>query len=254
MKHLTEEELIEHYYGESTAKSGVAHHLELCGECAKSYETLRKDLEGIELSPVPQRGPEFGDQVWEKIRHSLPAYQQPQTLWSRIWNWKYVGYALTCAVLLITAFLGGRYWERHQTGPRVAENSPTGKQRVVLLVLGDHLDRSERLLVELNHANTDDPTLTKPIQSEARKLLTDNRLYLQSSDISTDPLLSGPLDQLERVLIEVANDPNGLSHQDIARLQKEMNTKGLLFEIRVLKAKTAHAANNEENIKKGLVI
>ena len=124
----------------------------------------------------------------------------------------------------------------------------------MLLVVGDHLDRSERLLVELNHAKGTDPQLTQPIQNEARRLLTDNRLYLQSSTVSADPLLAGALDHLERVLLEVANDPNGLSREDIARLQEDMNTKGLLFEIRVLKTRTAQETGDAKVIKKGLAI
>lgn len=256
MRHVTEEELVEHYYGESSAQSGVALHLELCSKCAKSYETLCKDLEGIEIAAVPLRGADFGDQVWEKLRNSLPVYEKKESPWSRMWNWKWrpLGYGLTCAVLILAAFVIGRNWERHQKAIHTAGNTSAGQQRVVLFVAEKHLERSERLLIELNHANSDEPEMTQPIQSEARKLLADNRLYLQSSSISTDPTLSGALDHLQRVLVEVANDPNGLNQDDIARLQKEMNTRGLLFEIRVLKTKAAQATVEEGSVKKGLAI
>ncbi len=255
MRHLSEEELIEHYYGEGgTQKSAVALHLELCGKCARSYQTLRKDLEEIKPTSVPELSPDFGEKVWQSIRNSLPVYEKKEPAWMRIWRWHRLGYALTCALLVVAAFTIGRLWEHRQSQNTVATNNSQGKERVVLLVVGDHLDRSERLLVELNHANNNDPQLTLPIQTEARELLAANRLYRQSADRSSDPLLAAALDHLERVLIEVANEPDGLSRQDIARLQKEMNTDGLLFEIRVLRTKASQQTGNEETAKKGTSI
>lgn len=251
MKHLSEEELIEYYYGEGAQRSAVGLHLELCGKCAKSYQTLRKDMEEIKPISVPEPALDFGEQVWNKIRHQLPAYPRRESFWIRMWRWGQLRYAVTCALLVVAAFTIGRQWEHRHAPPAVATNNTAGKERVVLLVVGDHLDRSERLLVELNHADTNDPQLTLPIQTEARELLTENRLYRQSADPSTDPLLSAALDHLERVLVEVANEPDGISHQDIIRLQKEMNMNGLLFEIRVLRTKAAQQTSNEGMAKKG---
>jgi hypothetical protein len=42
---------------------------------------------------------------------------------------------------------------------------------------------------------------------------------------------------LEGVLAEIANDPN-LTATDLQRVRKEMNTDGILFEIRVLLARS----------------
>jgi hypothetical protein len=39
------------------------------------------------------------------------------------------------------------------------------------------------------------------------------------------------------VLIELANQPRDLNRDEIIRLRKELNTGGLLFEIRVLRSK-----------------
>jgi len=40
------------------------------------------------------------------------------------------------------------------------------------------------------------------------------------------------------VLAEIANDPK-LSTADIERVRKDMNTKGILFEIRILRARSS---------------
>jgi hypothetical protein len=108
---------------------------------------------------------------------------------------------------------------------------------VVLVVLTDHLDRTERLLVQLEHTDSTERGENAQLQSEARELLASNRLYRVTASNAGDPALAGALDRLEGVLAEVANDPN-LTGADLERVRKEMNTKGILFEIRVLLARS----------------
>jgi hypothetical protein len=89
------------------------------------------------------------------------------------------------------------------------------------------------LLVELNHADFPNRTQNTQLQSEARELLASNRLYRASASGAGDVALAGALDRLEGVLAEIANDPN-LTEADLERVRKDMNTEGILFEIRVL--------------------
>jgi hypothetical protein len=44
---------------------------------------------------------------------------------------------------------------------------------------------------------------------------------------------------LERLLVELANEPDGLSEADLKRLREEMNTEGLLFDVRVLQSRVS---------------
>ncbi|HYK35867.1 hypothetical protein [Alloacidobacterium sp.] len=142
-------------------------------------------------------------------------------------------------------------WEHAHTKSLVADNPQQTKERVVLFVLDNHLDRSERLLVQLNHAGAEGENADLPLQAEAKQLLSDNQLYRQSAARANDPLLNAALDHLERVLLEVANSPNGLSSADIARIQQEMNTQGLLFQIRVLRTKVSEQKTNAQAVRKG---
>jgi hypothetical protein len=140
--------------------------------------------------------------------------------------------------LLIAVFFGGRYWERISTKTSNVVSTPPSTQRVILVVLTDHLDRTERLLVQLEHAGSSDRTANAELQSEAQELLASNRLYRVTASNAGDRELAGALDRLEGVLAEIANDPK-LSAADIERVRNDMNTKGILFEIRVLRSRSS---------------
>ena len=246
MKHLNEEELIALYYGEAAGDPDARRHLAQCEECAGSYAELKQDLEGIRAVEAPARGAEYGEQVWQALRPSLVPYERPRRSWFGI-SWKAAGLATACAMLIALGFVGGRYWERR--GTNVAKTAAAGNgqasQRVVLVVMTDHLDRTERLLVALQHADAGD---APELQSQARELLASNRLYRASATEAGDPALAGALDRLERVLAEVANDPD-LSEADLDRVRTQMNTEGILFEIRVLQSRAADDARGAVHTK-----
>jgi len=247
MKHLTEEELIETYYGEAGAPT-VAH-LAACRECTTQFAGLKKDLEGAMRTAVPERGAEYGERVWQALRPQLIPYEKKALGWRAWAQWRVAVVAIGCAALVAAAFVGGRIWERHQkTGTVAGGGSPQVQQRVVLVVLTDHLDRTERLLVSLEHADSSDRAENAQLQSEARELLASNRLYRATASHAGDPALAGALDRLEGVLAEVANDPD-LTAADLERVRNEMNTEGILFEIRVLRERGAETTSGTKPAK-----
>jgi hypothetical protein len=251
MKHLNEEDLIELYYGEAGEGGDAAVHLRSCRECSASYAELKHDLEAIRPASVLQSGAQYGEEVWQKLRPSLVAYERQPRGWQflRVHR-RAVGLAAACAVLMAAAFIGGRIWEKHQSNIATVGSgtNPQTAQRVVLVVLTDHLDRTERLLVALDHADPGDGAETSQLQSQARELLASNRLYRVSANEAGDPALASALDRLERVLAEVANDPN-LTAADLQRVRKEMNTEGILFEIRVLLSQAPDQQSGAEHVK-----
>jgi hypothetical protein len=88
----------------------------------------------------------------------------------------------------------------------------------------------------VEHSESPDSTENAQLQSEAQELLASNRLYRVTANNTGDAALAGSLDRLEGVLAEIANNPN-LTAADLKRVRKDMNTKGILFEIRVLQAR-----------------
>ena len=253
-KHLTEEELIDHFYGEDAAADRVERHLKACSRCAQEYSALQRDLSGVKALTPPVRGDGYGEQVWNSIRGSLQPYEPKGWRWPSLGFQRPLALVAACALLMVAAFIAGRVWQRQETPTVAVASDPQAKQRVVVWVLGDHLDRSERLLVALNHASGKDAAEALPIQSEARQLLAANRLIRQSAKQSGDPQVDAALDRLERLLVEVANEPNGLDQADLNRLREEMNTDGLLFDVRVLRSRVpgSQGAGQQPNTAAGV--
>jgi hypothetical protein len=235
MSHLTDDELTELYYAEGTSAADA--HLKACQECSAQYSKVKRSLDAIESPAMPQRGPDYGDRVWERLQPQLIPYEKKTSGWRGWANWKAAALVASC-VLLIAVFFGGRYWERISTKTSNVVSTPPSTQRVILVVLTDHLDRTERLLVQLEHAGSSDRTANAELQSEAQELLASNRLYRVTASNAGDRELAGALDRLEGVLAEIANDPK-LSAADIERVRNDMNTKGILFEIRVLRSRSS---------------
>ena len=246
MKHLSEEEQLDIYYEEGSEAAKA--HLKGCRECYAEYAKFKRSLDAIKPEDVPQRGPEYGDYVWQALRPQLIPYEKKTVGW-RGWSWwKTATAATACLALMTAAFIGGRYWEQRKTNqPEVAGNVQP-QQRVVVVVLTDHLDRTERLLVQLNHADPGDRAENVQLQSEARELLASNRLYRVSASKEGDPALAGALDRLERVLVEIANDQH-LTAADLDRVRKDMNTSGILFEVRVLLARKPNQESGPTSAK-----
>jgi hypothetical protein len=244
MKHLNEEELIEYFYSKGKSAAAIERHLEACAECAKACAALKSDLKEMEFAEAPVRDDAYGERVWRSIAPLLPAYQARKRSWLRGGVWRGLSYAAACALLVICAFFAGRRWEHRQastsagiTPAPAPQHAAPPPQRVVVVVLSDHLDRSERLLVELKHADADSEEMVSPLRDEARSLLAANRICRQNARQDDDTALATALDRLDHLLAELADEPGSLDAAKLARLQSEMSANGLLFEVRVLRSR-----------------
>jgi hypothetical protein len=241
MTHLNTEELITHLYGEGDK----ATHLEECAECAKAYAALKSDVAEMDFPEPPERDASYGVRVWASLAPLLVSYQSPRRIWVGGGLRRGFSFAVVCALLIACAFLGGRLWERKQTHSptAIASNQkprPVGEaappERIVVVVLSDHLDRSERLLMELKHANVDSTGLASPLRDEARTLLVANRICWQKAGSDDDPRLAPALERLNHLLEELANQSGSFNPVTLTRLQHDVNVDGLLFEVRVLRS------------------
>ena len=246
MMHMTEEEMMEQVYGESDNTTAVERHLAACRKCADNFAELQRDLAALDRVAAPARDAGCGERVWASIAPLLPLYRSEKRRWWNSGLMKGLSLAAACALLVACAFYAGRVWQQREQPQvvHVAPQNPAPKQPIVVVVLDDHLDRSERFLVELKHADMDSAAMASPMRDEARSLLAANRVARKDAAQSDDPELKTALDHLDLLLGEAANEPGGLSAANIAKLQDEMNTDGVLFEVRVLRSRIAHRNGN----------
>jgi hypothetical protein len=229
MKHLTEDQLVLHYYGEA-AQESVEEHLGACEACRASYQTLQRVLNSVDSFPVPERQADYEARVWRSVEAQLPRRRRV----SRWFAWKPLAVAMSMAVLLIGAFLTGRTWKK-PVAVQVAGSDPQVRERVLLVAVGDHLERSQMVLVELSNAGAP-PKGHLDIsfeQREAEDLLESNRLYRQTAATTGDVATATLLEELERVLLDIAHSPSAVSGQQLEDLRKQIESRGILFKVKV---------------------
>jgi hypothetical protein len=230
-QHLEDDDLILHFYGETGA--AAEPHLSDCVDCRARYQALQRVLNIVEAPPVPYRSPEYEGEVWDRLAPKLG--QKRRSSWLSPRRWVPV---MAAAALLVIAFFAGRY-SPHSQEPAVAQTPSGVRERVLLVAVGDHLERSEMLLIEIANAN---PTQAMNVVQErltAQDLVYANRLYRQTAATSGDAGVVGLLDDLERVLLEVAHSPEELHGMRLENLRDRIKNEGLIFKIRVAGSKLA---------------
>ena len=235
MSHLSEEELILHYYSEEGDAFAIAQHLDECEACRAHYASLQRVLNVVDSLPVPGRGEEYGGEVWKRVEGRLPARRR---WWTPDGSWRWAGAAAALASLLAVAFLAGRMLPRaaRKTAPLETASAADKQagQRVLLVAVGDMLERSQMVLIELNHATPAEKLDISDEQARAADLASENRLYRQTALQSGDTAMASVLDDLERVLVDIAHEPAQMAPGELESLQKRMESAGILFKIRVL--------------------
>ncbi len=103
---------------------------------------------------------------------------------------------------------------------------------MLLVALSNHLERSQILLTELANASGTDGDWSGE-RERARDLVDENRLLRQTALHAGDRGYAALLDDLERVLLDVANSPAELAPDRLENLQQRIEDEGLLFKVRV---------------------
>ena len=142
------------------------------------------------------------------------------------------------AALLVGAFVAGRYSPRTPE-PVAVQVNPDVREQVLLVAVGDHLQRSKMLLIEIANADPAGAFSFADGRATAQDLVYANRLYRQTAVSTGDPLVIGLLDDLERVLLEMAHGPDELDGGSLESLRERIRNEGLIFKIRVAGSRLA---------------
>jgi hypothetical protein len=239
MNHLSEEELILHYYGEEADAFASEQHLDQCQECRAHYGSLQRVLNVVDSLPVPARAEEYGSEVWRRIEGRLPSRRRWWVLES---PWRWAGAAAALGSLVVVAFMAGRMFPRAGSKSAPVQTAVTASdkqagERVLLVAVGDLLERSQMVLIELSHATPTEKSDISAEQERAGDLASENRLYRQTALQKGDTAMAGVLDDLERALVDIAHEPSQMAPAQLAALQHRMESAGILFKVRVLGTK-----------------
>jgi hypothetical protein len=249
MNHPNEEELIAYHAGEPAKREAIAAHVADCPACRAELARIDAVLAALSSLPVPDPGADYGQRVWQKIAPRLP--ERPPVRW-----WQFDSSSLAAgwrawleprrlaalgavAAIVIVAFVAGRI-----SGPKVTPNEIATadaskiRERVLVMAVGDHLGRSEMMLIELGNAEPENSKQKEVnISTERRRaedLVQENRLYRETALEQGDTALAGVLDELERVLLDVAHSPGEVTPAQLDEMQQRIAARGILFKVRVV--------------------
>lgn len=240
MTHFSEEELIAYQLHESSDEAAIQLHIEQCTECAALSDSIAETLRVFSADPIPQ--PDL-DRNWQRLRGNLSVLtpESRRHFFPRFALW--AGGGLVTAALLLVVFVGVHITRdrdhiaallpaldrisHHNTpingqGPLTTE--PTDPS------VANHLDAAERLLTEVNHTSG---SLDPAARAQAHDLLLSNAVYVRTARQHGDLAQAAVLDDLGRVLTTLDNEPS--SPHSTLQLRLEMNTSGLLLDIRILR-------------------
>ena len=237
MTHLTDDDLVLHYYGELSGRmeAHAVEHLAGCDTCRRGFTRLQRVLGAVSepaLSADVEDG--FERRVWARLQ---PELRQERPRWRSWLTLAPAPLALAAAVLVLVgaAFFAGRVSSPRQTSPHETAVTADGvRERILLVDLGEHLDRSQMILVELVSAAAGGATDVSGERRQAEQLLAANRLYRQTAATTGDSSIAELLEDLERLLVEVAAGPERLSTSQVDAVRKQVEGSGLLFRVRVV--------------------
>ena len=250
MKHLSEEEFIAFREGtEDGTEEGAAmtDHLRACEDCRAKFARLNVELGAIfaalDTLEVPEPGSDYGQRVWQQLeprlqplRHGEKSAGERAGWWQALFTPRRFAAFAGVAALVVVAFFAGRGIGQHNAP--VETGGVSMRERVLLLAVGEHLGRSEMMLTEL--ANTEGSKGQARLidisaeQKRADDLLTENRLYRQTALEQGDARIANVLDELERVLLDVAHSPEEVTGAQLQAIRERMDADGILFKVRVV--------------------
>ncbi len=227
MRLPSEDELILHYYGESDRPEEIDALLAESEQLAAQYRSLETFLDAVVEEPVPARSDLYGHEVWRRVRPQLErALPREGSRWLSLP--KAAGWALAASLLIVVSF-----WTGRETAPAVEATalSEQARNRILLVAVADHLERTQFLLVELANADAEELDL-QPLAA-ASELTAQNRLYRQAAHNGGETEVEHVLEELERFLTELAHMPQG-SSQELVDLVDRLEQRNLIFKVRVL--------------------
>lgn len=245
--HILEEDLILFQYGEAPDPKEIDAHLSACVSCRSVHDEIRAALaavDAVDATEMPARSSDYGAEVWAKVE---PRLSRGRFAWLRIPAQPQHRWALAAVLvlMLMAGFFAGRF-----TRTQMEIQTPAGpisqdaRDRILLLAMNGHLERAQAMLAEIANLNgtpPDSTAMTPPPgvdistdRDRAAELVVAGRIYRHSAIHAGEPGLQLLLDELERVLTEIAHAPPEITRDELHAIQKRIEDRGLLVKIRAM--------------------
>lgn len=233
--HLSEDDLILHYYGEAgPEEAGAERHLADCGACRGAFQALRQVMDTIDAAPVPEPAAGFERIVWAGLQNRDDFSRKPRGKSSRFFALSFAG-ALAAAILAVIVWQFDFTLTRTPAADTVVADAEAHRQTVLLTAVSDHIEQSELVLVELANADARGGDLDVSLErTTADDLVSAGRLYRETAKQTGDLQLASLLDELELVLVEIARGPDALSAEQLEGIRTQIDEQELIFKLRVL--------------------
>lgn len=231
-QHLSDDDLVLHYYGEDVVRA--ESHLAACPACQANYTKLQRVMAFVDSAPAVEPEAGFERVAWARLE---PALQRPRRSWLAGFVFSPVRLAFTADIVLLigAAFMAGRMTRMPVASSGVAQSANTVRERILMADLGEHLDRSQMVLVELASADDSEGKVDISLeQTRAEQLVKANRLYRQTALSTGDAAMASVLDELERVLVDIAASPTTVSQEEFDAVRRRIESKELLFKVRII--------------------
>ena len=255
-RHISDEDLLLDYYGEATPeqRAELRAHVETCAECQALDRELRAVLALVDSEPVPDAPPGFEREMWARLEPVVSGFSRTNlgpvvSGFSRTnevrlkadttWSFELPRWALAASVaaLAVGSFALGRVWDTPTTPPRVSSaNVRELSERMLRSEVEEHLERSQRVFVELVNADDSAPVRLASDRERAADLVAAGRLYRRSAEEMGDADTRDLLEDVERVLVEIANGPEVESSNDLSEVRARITDQDLIFRLRVMTA------------------
>ncbi len=233
--HLSDDDLVLHYYGEMERadEARAGSHLDACHACRENYGRLQRVMAFVDSAPAVDAPDGFERIAWARLE---PALRTERRGWLRavLLTPAYVAFAAGVLVLVGVAFMAGRMMPKAPAATAAAKAADQVRERILLVDLGQHLDRSQMVLVELVSADDKGSVDVSSERARAEQLVAANRLYRQTAVSTGDTAMASVLDDLERVLVDIAAGPSTMSQDDLDSVRRRIESKELLFKVRVI--------------------
>jgi len=243
MNPLSDEALILYYYREAADPEAIARRLSEDPEERARYEALERALDAIPAPEVPERSPDYGAEVWERLRSRLEPpreVRRPRSWWLAP-QW---GLAAAALALILVSFLAGRHLSRPESPPERWVVTEQSRERILLAAVSGHLERTEMLLLELANSRGRVSTNVATERELAGELSSEGRLYRAAAEAAGQVEVAKLLEEIERLLIDLSHGPEQLSASGLQHLQKRLEERDLLFRLRVVSARLHRASES----------